>query len=187
MKWKKRWKPWASKQRLSNLTTQSHRWIKTVTVITFVTKVSRDIFKDFWPFRVTRLINSLSGLNGETIDSWSKSFKKFNFFIGDGCIDFDEFCTVIAEAYYQPVSTSDLEKSFKFFDKGNLYRRNPIVRRWLVICFWISDGSGFITESELLSIVAKLKPNVSVDEIRRFIQRIDTNSDGSISFEGNSP
>ncbi|CAF2774344.1 unnamed protein product [Rotaria sp. Silwood2] len=79
-----------------------------------------------------------------------------------GQIEFDEFCRVMADAFFKKHSQDELRAAFRQFDQ---------------------DGSGFIQASELENIMIKMGKRFNKAQIDALVKSLDTSGDGKISFD----
>ncbi len=81
---------------------------------------------------------------------------------GYGLLDFCEFISLIARR----VKVGDLEdgllEAFKVYDR---------------------DGNGYISDTELLSVMTRLGEEVTMDEVKSMIAAADSDGDGQISYK----
>ncbi|CAF1156531.1 unnamed protein product [Rotaria sp. Silwood1] len=79
-----------------------------------------------------------------------------------GQIEFDEFCRVMADAFFKKHSHDELRAAFRQFDQ---------------------DGSGYIQANELETIMAKMGKRFTKSQIDGLVKSLDTSGDGKISFD----
>ena len=80
---------------------------------------------------------------------------------GDGTLDFDEFCNMMARRMKESDQEEELRERFKLFDK---------------------DGNGLIDRDELRMVMAQLGEKLSADDIDEMINDADRNGDGLIDY-----
>jgi len=82
---------------------------------------------------------------------------------GNGKIDFEEFCSMMAKTSKAGNSSNEdeLKEAFKVFDK---------------------DGNGKISHEELKTVMESLGENLSETEVSNMIQEADLNGDGQIDY-----
>jgi len=82
---------------------------------------------------------------------------------GNGNIDFEEFCNVMApKMKSQAEEEAELLESFKVFDK---------------------NGDGFISAKELQDMMLTLGEKLTNEEVDEMIKEADTNGDGKVDYE----
>ena len=81
---------------------------------------------------------------------------------GNGTLDFDEFCNLMARNIKEGNPEAELKEKFKLFDK---------------------DGNGLIDRDELKSVMQQLGEKLSEDDIDEMITDADKNGDGMIDYE----
>lgn len=81
---------------------------------------------------------------------------------GDGFLDFDEFVELNTKGVDTDKILEDLKDAFKVFDL---------------------DGNGSITAEELQKVMKNLGDECSIAECRKMICGVDSDGDGTISFE----
>lgn len=79
---------------------------------------------------------------------------------------FEKFCTIMLPTFNDQGADrtidQELAEAFRAFDK---------------------DGNGFISASELKSMMRSLGDSVSDDDVRKIIADVDVNGDGVVSYE----
>ena len=80
---------------------------------------------------------------------------------GNGTLDFDEFCNLMARNIKEGNPEAELKEKFKLFDK---------------------DGNGLIDRDELKSVMQQLGEKLSEDDIDEMITDADKNGDGMIDY-----
>eukprot|EP00116_Pleurobrachia_bachei_P018529 sb/3478791/ len=79
-----------------------------------------------------------------------------------GTIEFDEFKTLIGPHFQKEKPPEDFIEAFKFFDK---------------------DGDGYISRSELRTIMNTVDGTLAESDIEEMVREADVNGDGKIDFE----
>lgn len=82
---------------------------------------------------------------------------------GNGTIDFEEFLAMMAKKMSTAGSDEEIREAFKVFDK---------------------DDDGFISASELRSVMANLGETLSDIEIDEMIREADEDGDGQVNYTG---
>ena len=80
---------------------------------------------------------------------------------GNGTLDFDEFCNLMARNIKEGNPEAELKEKFKLFD---------------------IDGNGLIDRDELKSVMQQLGEKLSEDDIDEMITDADKNGDGMIDY-----
>lgn len=80
-------------------------------------------------------------------------------------IDFDEFLKIMLPVFTGKFDDEELWYAFKKFD---------------------TDGSGYVSVSELKLILAKIGQHFSDRQIQDMVNTVDADNDGRLSFNGNS-
>ena len=81
---------------------------------------------------------------------------------GNGTLDFDEFCNLMAKQMKESNQEEELRERFKLFDK---------------------DGNGLISRDELKIVMQQLGEKLSEEDIDEMIMDADKNGDGQIDYE----
>lgn len=81
---------------------------------------------------------------------------------GNGTIDFQEFCDMMAKKLKDSDSEEEIKQAFKVFDR---------------------DGNGTISVSELKSVMSSLGEKLTDGEIDAMIREADVDGDGEISYD----
>ncbi|CAF1131181.1 unnamed protein product [Didymodactylos carnosus] len=81
----------------------------------------------------------------------------------NGEIEFEEFVEIVADSYFRKFTRAEILEAFRRFDH---------------------DHDGFISANELQNILSRLGRNLSSDEIRRMIAKVDRDDNGKISIDG---
>lgn len=77
-------------------------------------------------------------------------------------VEFNEFARVMSDVYVRKFTDDEMRQAFRCFD---------------------TDNSGYITNSELRSVLTRLNPNITDQRIADLINRIDLDNDGKISYQ----
>ena len=80
---------------------------------------------------------------------------------GNGTLEFDEFCNLMARQMKETNQEEELKQRFKLFDK---------------------DGNGFVDREELRDVMQQLGEKLSEEDIEEMIQDADKNGDGMIDY-----
>ena len=80
---------------------------------------------------------------------------------GNGTLEFDEFCQLMARQMQDTNQDEELKERFKLFDK---------------------DGNGMISRDELREVMQQLGEKLSEEDIEEMITDADTNNDGQIDY-----
>ena len=80
---------------------------------------------------------------------------------GNGKIDFEEFLTMMRRKMKSSDTDDEIKEAFKVFDK---------------------DGDGYITSSELKSVMKSLGEKLTESEIEEMIREADTDGDGQVNY-----
>ena len=80
---------------------------------------------------------------------------------GNGEIDFDEFCQMMAQPSETTTAVEDLREAFKAFD---------------------TDNDGYISKEELHQVMKELDDTMTEADIDAMMDAADTNNDGRIDF-----
>ncbi len=81
---------------------------------------------------------------------------------GNGTLEFDEFCNLMARQMKETNQEEELKQRFKLFDK---------------------DGNGLIDREELRDVMQQLGEKLSEEDIEEMIQDADKNGDGMIDYQ----
>ena len=81
---------------------------------------------------------------------------------GNGTLEFDEFCNLMARQMKETNQEYELKQRFKLFDK---------------------DGNGLIDREELRDVMQQLGEKLSEEDIEEMIQDADKNGDGLIDYQ----
>ncbi|EDW84951.1 uncharacterized protein Dwil_GK18988 [Drosophila willistoni] len=81
---------------------------------------------------------------------------------GNGEIDFNEFCGMMAKQMRETDTEEEMREAFKIFDK---------------------DGDGFISPAELRYVMINLGEKVTDEEIDEMMREADADGDGMINYE----
>ncbi|KAH8381938.1 hypothetical protein KR009_001095, partial [Drosophila setifemur] len=81
---------------------------------------------------------------------------------GNGQIDFNEFCQLMAKQMRETDTEEEMREAFKIFDR---------------------DGDGFISPAELRFVMINLGEKVTDEEIDEMIREADFDNDGMINYE----
>ena len=81
---------------------------------------------------------------------------------GNGTLEFDEFCNLMARQMKETNQEEELKQRFKLFDK---------------------DGTGFVDREELRDVMQQLGEKLSEEDIEEMIQDADKNGDGMIDYQ----
>ena len=81
---------------------------------------------------------------------------------GNGTLEFEEFCNLMARQMKDSNQENELEERFKLFDR---------------------DGNGLIDRDELQQVMRQLGEKLTDDEIEEMIQEADRNGDGMIDYK----
>ena len=82
--------------------------------------------------------------------------------IGDGVIDFEEFCELMKNKMKGLDADEEIREAFKVFDK---------------------NGDGYVEVAELRQVVQGLGEPLSEAELQEMIKEADTDGDGRISYQ----
>ncbi|CAL9081309.1 unnamed protein product [Musa acuminata var. zebrina] len=80
---------------------------------------------------------------------------------GNGTIEFNEFFNIMAWKMKEADAEEEMREAFKVFDK---------------------DQNGYISDSELMSVMINLGEEVTDDEVKEMIREADINGDGQVDF-----
>ena len=83
-------------------------------------------------------------------------------FDGNGTLEFNEFCNLMARQMKETSQEEELRQRFKLFDQ---------------------DGNGLISREELREVMQQLGEKLNEEEIDEMIQDADKNGDGMIDYE----
>lgn len=89
----------------------------------------------------------------------------YDFFLGNGTIDFPEFLTMMARKMKDTDSEEEIREAFRVFDK---------------------DGNGFISAAELRHVMTNLGEKLTDEEVDEMIREADIDGDGQVNYEGKS-
>lgn len=84
-------------------------------------------------------------------------------FSGNGTVDFDEFVAMMSRYYSTMDPEKEMRDAFRVFDK---------------------DGNGYISKSELKSVMHSLGEKLNDQEIEEMIRAADADKDGAINYSG---
>ncbi|CAG2207002.1 CALM [Mytilus edulis] len=82
---------------------------------------------------------------------------------GNGTVDFDEFVAMMSRYYSTMDPEKEMRDAFRVFDK---------------------DGNGYISKSELKSVMHSLGEKLNDQEIEEMIRAADADKDGAINYSG---
>ena len=91
------------------------------------------------------------------------ALSSFEFFEGNGTIDFPEFLTMMARKMKETDSEEEIREAFRVFDK---------------------DGNGFISAAELRHVMTNLGEKLTDEEVDEMIREADIDGDGQVNYEG---
>lgn len=95
----------------------------------------------------------------------SRHIVLYDFFLGNGTIDFPEFLTMMARKMKDTDSEEEIREAFRVFDK---------------------DGNGFISAAELRHVMTNLGEKLTDEEVDEMIREADIDGDGQVNYEGKS-
>lgn len=99
--------------------------------------------------------------------SWTSSILKRIRHVGSGKLDFNSFCRVALHFNEEDDEAlqKELKEAFRLYDK---------------------EGNGYIPTSSLREILAALDDQLTGDQLNEMIAEIDTDSSGTVDFDGES-
>lgn len=83
--------------------------------------------------------------------------------IGNGCVDFPEFLTLMAKKMNDGDAEEEMKEAFRLFDK---------------------DGNGFISGAELRHVMTCIGEKLTDGEVDDMLHEADVDGDGMINYEG---
>ena len=89
----------------------------------------------------------------------------FCLFLGNGTIEFNEFCFMMSNKMKERDSEKELKEAFRVFDK---------------------NGDNFISAAELLHVMTNLGEKLTDEEAEEMIKEADLDGDGRVSYEGST-